>query len=37
MQKKKTPTKIPSEEFGTMFVKSPIINFIPWKDRVAEK
>eukprot|EP00913_Durusdinium_trenchii_P035916 g33606.t1 len=21
------------QEFGTMFVKSPIINFIPWKDK----
>ena len=24
---------IDDQEFGTMFVKSPVINFIPWKDR----
>ena len=27
---------IDDQEFGTMFVKSPVINFIPWKDRRDE-
>ncbi|CAE7357297.1 DNAH6 [Symbiodinium natans] len=26
---------IDDQEFGTMFVKSPVINFIPWKDKKA--
>jgi dynein heavy chain len=30
------PGAIGDQEFGTMFVRAPVLNFIPWRNRVAD-